>query len=113
MLPATVCCMPPFQARVMAVRPLPPQLYDLIRRSGKLSEPKARHYFRQLISGVEYCHRQASIDKPPKPERGMASGSLLFSWLGSFSPASHTRMNTSALLQSRAPLPAMSVLPWQ
>lgn len=33
------------------------ELFDFIVSNGRLSEPRARAMFQQLISGVEYCHQ--------------------------------------------------------
>ena len=35
------------------------ELFEFVKRSGRLSEDAARFFFQQLISGVDYCHRQA------------------------------------------------------
>lgn len=32
------------------------ELFDLIYRKGRVPEAETRNYFRQLITGVEYCH---------------------------------------------------------
>jgi serine/threonine-protein kinase SRK2 len=34
------------------------ELFEFVKRSGRLSEDAARFFFQQLISGVDYCHRQ-------------------------------------------------------
>lgn len=33
------------------------ELFDYIVEKGRLMEDEARHFFQQIISGVEYCHR--------------------------------------------------------
>lgn len=33
------------------------ELFEYVRRSGRLSEDAARFFFQQLISGVDYCHQ--------------------------------------------------------
>ena len=33
------------------------ELFDFIVSTGRLSEPRARAMFQQLVSGVEYCHQ--------------------------------------------------------
>lgn len=44
------------------------ELYDLVDANGKLTEIQARHYFSQLLDGVEYlqsigvCHRDMSLE---------------------------------------------------
>jgi serine/threonine protein kinase len=33
------------------------ELFDYIVEKGRLMEDEARNFFQQIISGVEYCHR--------------------------------------------------------
>ena len=33
------------------------ELFDYIVEKGRLGENEARHFFQQIVSGVEYCHR--------------------------------------------------------
>lgn len=44
------------------------ELFDKIVAAGRFDEPTARKYFRQLISGVDYCHRQQVCHRDLKPE---------------------------------------------
>ena len=44
------------------------ELFDKIVSSGRLDEATARTYFRQLVCGVEYCHRQGVCHRDLKPE---------------------------------------------
>jgi serine/threonine protein kinase len=44
------------------------ELFDKIVTAGRFDEDTARDYFRQLISGVEYCHRQGVCHRDLKPE---------------------------------------------
>lgn len=32
------------------------ELFDYIVKNGMIKEPEARHFFRQILSAVEYCH---------------------------------------------------------
>ena len=41
------------------------ELFDLVIKRGRLEEAEARRYFRQLVSGVEYCHRQVGRARDP------------------------------------------------
>jgi len=41
------------------------ELFEFVKRSGRLSEDAARFFFQQLISGVDYCHRQVSDPGTP------------------------------------------------
>lgn len=44
------------------------ELFDKIVQVGKLNEEQARFYFRQLIDGVEYCHKLGICHRDLKPE---------------------------------------------
>ena len=44
------------------------ELFDRIVTAGRFDEETARTYFCQLISGVEYCHRQGVCHRDLKPE---------------------------------------------
>ncbi|KAK8797222.1 hypothetical protein WA158_004432 [Blastocystis sp. Blastoise] len=44
------------------------ELFDYIRLRGKLVENEARHFFQQIISGLEYCHRHNVVHRDLKPE---------------------------------------------
>ncbi|KAL4857741.1 SNF1-related protein kinase catalytic subunit alpha [Chlorella vulgaris] len=44
------------------------ELFDYIVEKGRLLEDEARHFFQQIISGVEYCHRNMVVHRDLKPE---------------------------------------------
>ena len=44
------------------------ELFDYIVKHGKSSEPNARKFFQQIISGVDYCHRHKVVHRDLKPE---------------------------------------------
>ena len=44
------------------------ELFDKIVSVGKLAEEQARYYFRQLVEGVEYCHKLGVCHRDLKPE---------------------------------------------
>ncbi|XAR51707.1 Non-specific serine/threonine protein kinase [Bertholletia excelsa] len=44
------------------------ELFDYIVEKGKLQEEEARIFFQQIISGVEYCHRNMVVHRDLKPE---------------------------------------------
>ncbi|GAX83399.1 hypothetical protein CEUSTIGMA_g10824.t1 [Chlamydomonas eustigma] len=44
------------------------ELFDYIVEKGRLMEEEARHFFQQIISGVEYCHRNMVVHRDLKPE---------------------------------------------
>ncbi|XP_047314748.1 SNF1-related protein kinase catalytic subunit alpha KIN10-like [Impatiens glandulifera] len=44
------------------------ELFDYIVEKGRLQESEARKFFQQIISGVEYCHRNMVVHRDLKPE---------------------------------------------
>ena len=44
------------------------ELFDYIVEKGRLMEDEARQFFQQIISGVEYCHRNMVVHRDLKPE---------------------------------------------
>ena len=44
------------------------ELFDEIVRETKFTEDKARFYFRQLVEGVQFCHRKGVCHRDLKPE---------------------------------------------
>jgi len=44
------------------------ELFDYIVEKGRLDENQARHFFQQVISGVEFCHRNMVSHRDLKPE---------------------------------------------
>lgn len=44
------------------------ELFDFLSISGKFTEPMARFYFRQLMTGLEFCHRNKICHRDLKPE---------------------------------------------
>ncbi|KAM7480056.1 hypothetical protein LguiA_028269 [Lonicera macranthoides] len=44
------------------------ELFDYIVEKGRLQEDEARSFFQQIISGVEYCHRNMVVHRDLKPE---------------------------------------------
>lgn len=42
------------------------ELFDYIVEKGRLGEEEARHFFQQIISGVEYCHRNMVVHRDLK-----------------------------------------------
>lgn len=44
------------------------ELFDYIVEKGRLQEDEARCFFQQIISGVEYCHRNMVVHRDLKPE---------------------------------------------
>lgn len=44
------------------------ELFDYIVEKGRLLEDSARRFFQQILSGVEYCHRNMVVHRDLKPE---------------------------------------------
>lgn len=44
------------------------ELFSLVDASGRMTEDLARHYFRQLVSAVRYCHSRGVFHRDIKPE---------------------------------------------
>ncbi|CAN6219938.1 unnamed protein product [Urochloa humidicola] len=44
------------------------ELFSLVDASGRMPEDLARHYFRQLVSAVRYCHARGVFHRDIKPE---------------------------------------------
>lgn len=44
------------------------ELFSLVDASGRMTESLARHYFRQLVSAVRYCHARGVFHRDIKPE---------------------------------------------
>lgn len=44
------------------------ELFDYLVSKGRLDTNEARHYFQQIISGVDYCHRYNICHRDLKPE---------------------------------------------
>lgn len=47
------------------------ELFDVILSSGRFDETMARHYFKQLLSGLDHCHRSGFAHRDLKPENLM------------------------------------------
>lgn len=60
------------------------ELFDKIASEGRLSEDKAKFYFRQLVVGMAYCHGLGICHRDLKPENLLldASGNLKISDFG-------------------------------
>mmetsp|Transcript_16549 Transcript_16549/g.38199 ORF Transcript_16549/g.38199 Transcript_16549/m.38199 type:complete len:404 (+) Transcript_16549:107-1318(+) len=44
------------------------ELFDFIVSNGRLPEDKARRFFQQILSGIEYCHQHMVVHRDLKPE---------------------------------------------
>jgi serine/threonine protein kinase len=44
------------------------ELFDYILSKGRLPTDEARHFFQQIISGVDHCHYRNIIHRDLKPE---------------------------------------------
>ena len=43
------------------------ELYELIEKEGKMDEDRARKYFNEILSGLEYCHQNLVAHRDLKP----------------------------------------------
>jgi len=50
------------------------ELYELLRKRGRLTERDAKMIFRQLVNGISYCHEQGIFHRDLKPENIMMDG---------------------------------------
>lgn len=53
-------------------------LYDYISERQQLSEREARHFFRQIVSAVHYCHQVSTFLLQPCSQRVVAGALGLF-----------------------------------
>ncbi len=61
---------------VMVLEYVGGELLDYLVKHGRLTENKARRFFQQIISGVEYCHRHKIVHRDLKPENLLLDGNL-------------------------------------
>jgi carbon catabolite-derepressing protein kinase len=52
------------------------ELFDYIVKHGKCTEDKARRFFQQIVSAVEYCHRHKIVHRDLKPENLLLDSNL-------------------------------------
>ena len=50
------------------------ELFDFIAHGGAFSEPVARHFFKQFMDGLKYCHDQGITHRDLKPENLLLNG---------------------------------------
>jgi carbon catabolite-derepressing protein kinase len=52
------------------------ELFDYLVKNGKMNEAKARRFFQQIVSAVEYCHRHKIVHRDLKPENLLLDSDL-------------------------------------
>lgn len=52
------------------------ELFDYLVKHGKMPEAKARRFFQQIVSAVEYCHRHKIVHRDLKPENLLLDSDL-------------------------------------
>lgn len=52
------------------------ELFNYIVHNGRLPEPRARRFFQQIISGIEYSHRLKIVHRDLKPENVLLDDGL-------------------------------------
>lgn len=82
------------------------ELFSRVARAGRLREDDARHYFRQLISAVDFCHSRGVYHRDLKPENLLLNeaGDLKIADFGLSAIAEHVR--TDGLLHTACGTPA-------
>ncbi|XP_029116325.1 CBL-interacting protein kinase 6 [Elaeis guineensis] len=82
------------------------ELFSRIARAGRLREETARHYFRQLISAVDFCHSRGVYHRDLKPENLLLDdvGNLKVADFGLSAFADHVR--SDGLLHTTCGTPA-------
>ena len=52
------------------------ELMDYLLITGAFSEPLARHYFKQLMQGLDYCHMNGVAHRDLKPDNLLLDGNF-------------------------------------
>jgi hypothetical protein len=60
------------------------ELFDYIVEKGRLMEDEARHFFQQIVSGVEYCHRNMVVHRSARLVLALRQRSFFLVCLDSF-----------------------------
>lgn len=69
-------------------------LYDYISERQRLSEHEARHFFRQIVSAVHYCHQVGPYPPSPAPRGGPWAPGLV--WVREFPDLSRVTQGDEA-----------------
>ena len=67
------------------------ELFNYIVANGRMSEPMARRFFQQIISGIEYSHRLKIVHRDLKPENVLVNGDCTKMFLADFGLATNRR----------------------
>ena len=63
-------CLPETRPATLVIQELAlgGELFSILMNSGPLPAPIARLYFRQLLQGLQYCHKKGIVHRDLKPE---------------------------------------------
>jgi serine/threonine protein kinase len=76
------------------------ELFDYVALGGRFTEPVARYYCRQLISGIDYIHRKGYSHRDLKPENIFLDDSYVLK-IADFGFASQINKNSGKLLSTK------------
>lgn len=75
-------------------------MFDYVALSGRFSEPVARCYFRQLISGLDFIHQSGYVHRDLKPENIFLDGEFNLK-IADFGFASQINKHNGNLMKTR------------
>jgi serine/threonine protein kinase len=76
------------------------ELFDFVALAGRFTEPIARYYFKQMISGIDYIHRNGYSHRDLKPENIFLDEHYVLK-IADFGFASQINKNSGKLLSTR------------
>ena len=81
------------------------ELFERIANSGRFDEQTARHYFQQLVCGLEYCHQQGVCHRDLKPENLLLDEDALLKISDFGFSALHGSDSSTAILHTQCGTP--------